>query len=120
MAITPKRRAPVAADSTLPGLGVEFERRRARARRTWRRYQAVNEALDPVLAAGLHSAWSRPIEDALETAEVISRERPNDLKALVIQFEAIWWWIGEDDNVLDGSTRRWLMRFRRSLRRLAV
>ena len=30
--------------------------------------------------------------------------------------EAIYWWIYEDDSVLDNGTRRWLHRFRRAIR----
>ncbi|MBL8600039.1 MAG: hypothetical protein JNL14_20065 [Devosia sp.] len=45
-------------------------------------------------------------------------ERTRDLDDLLIQYEAIWWWIGEDDNVLDGTTRRWLGRLGCHLRRL--
>ena len=115
------RRATAAADGgVLHSLGVEFERHRARAGRSWRRYRSTSETAESVLAAELHSDWSQAIEDALETADAISRERPSDLKELLIQYEAIWWWIGQDDNVLDTSTRRWLGRFHGSLRRLAT
>jgi hypothetical protein len=67
-----------------------------------------------------HHAWSEVVEKALTTAETISRQRPRDLDELRIQFEAMWWWIVEDDSILDGSARRWLRRFRRSLQKLVV
>ena len=116
-----KRRTPVAADegSSLSALNLEFERHRARAGRARHSYKATSEAVDPVRAADLHSAWSRAIDDALKTAEAMSREPPADLQELLTQYEAIWWWIRSDDNVLDGTTRRWLGRFHRGLRRLA-
>ncbi|MEO7223297.1 MAG: hypothetical protein ABIY37_12560 [Devosia sp.] len=99
---------------------MEFDHHRARAGRAWRKYRARSEAVNPVTAARLHKAWSDAIDDALKTAEAISRERPGDLGDLLIQCEAIWWWAREDDNVLDGSSRTWLGRFRRSLRGLAM
>jgi hypothetical protein len=37
----------------------------------------------------------------------------------VIKFDATWWWIVEDESLLDDRVRLWLMRFRRSLRQLA-
>jgi hypothetical protein len=57
--------------------------------------------------------------DALGIVETISAEPAHDLRELLVKFDAVWWWVKEDDNVLDGSTRRWLVRFRRSLRGLA-
>ena len=95
-------------------------RQRARAQRAWRKYQAVEPDLEPTTAASAHKAWSDAVDDALQTAEAISHARPADLGELLIQFEVCWWWLDMDDNVLDGSTRRWLGRFRRSLRRLAT
>jgi hypothetical protein len=59
------------------------------------------------------------MDDALRIIEAISAEPVHDLRGLLAQYEAIWWWLREDDNVLDASTRRWLGRFRRSLRGLA-
>jgi hypothetical protein len=59
------------------------------------------------------------VDEALKIAEAISRQQPHDLADLVVQFESTWWWIVMDDSVLDGSSRRWLRRFRRGLRRLA-
>lgn len=117
-----KRKPPGRADESgsLPALSLEFERRRARAGRAWRSYKATSDTVDPIRAADLHSAWSGAIDDALETAEAMSREPAGDLQELLIQYEAIWWWIRSDDNVLDGSTRRWLGRFHRSLRGLAT
>ncbi|MBN9348070.1 MAG: hypothetical protein J0I48_18030 [Devosia sp.] len=110
---------PTHKGSALLRLGLELKRHRARAGRAWRRYQTLGDEVEPALAATRHGAWSEAIEDALKIADAISREQPSDLDELVIQYEAIWWWIGADDNVLDGSTQRWLGRFRRSLRRLS-
>ena len=106
--------------TSLTKLGREFARRRAACQRAWRRYQASDETIDPVAASQAHRRWSGAIEDALAAIERISGERPSDFHGLLLQYEAIWWWISEDDSVLDRSTRRWLMRFRRSLRRLAT
>jgi len=121
------RRATGAADavsavvaSALPGLALEFERHRTRAGRAWRRYRTIDGEVEPLAAAAAYQAWSGAIDAALRTAEAISREHPSDLEELLIQYEVIWWWVGTDDNLLDGSTRRWLGRFRRSVRRLAV
>lgn len=108
------------SERTLHDLGRELFRRRARAARAWRRYAALDNELDPEEHARAHEAWSQAIDEALVTSELISRHRALTLDELLVQFEAVWWWIGEDDNVLDGSTRRWLTRFRRSLRRLAA
>ena len=99
-------------------LGRKLSRHRARAGRAWRRYASLSEKLDPG-ATGAHQVWSDAIDDGLQAAEAIFREQPRSLNDLLVQYEAIWWWVGEDDNVLDGSTRRWLTRFRHSLRRLA-
>jgi hypothetical protein len=84
------------------------------------RYRGTSEGADADGAAKAHQAWSDAIEDTLRIVEAISREQPRDLADLLIQYEAIWWWIVEDDSVLDTSTRRWLRRFRRALRSLAV
>ena len=67
-----------------------------------------------------HHAWSIAIDDALAAADALSLERPADIHDLLLQYDAIWWWIREDASVLDESTRRWLGRFSRNLRRLAV
>jgi hypothetical protein len=106
------------AKGSLYDLGRELSRHRARAGRAWRRYTSLSEKFDPA-ATGAHQVWSDAIDEALRTADAISREQPHSFNDVVVQYEAIWWWVGEDDNVLDGNTRRWLMRFRHSLRRLA-
>jgi hypothetical protein len=59
------------------------------------------------------------VDQALHTADIISHEPAHDLAGLVTKFDAIWWWIIEDDPLLDDRARLWLMRFRRSLHRLA-
>ena len=101
-------------------LSEALRRNQARARRTWRNYRATDETADPGGVKRAHQAWSDAIDDTLRLVDAISRERPRDLVELLIQFNAIWWWISEDDSVLDSSTRKWLGRFRRSLRRLAL
>ena len=111
------RTAP-AGNRPLPELGRQFTRQRARAQRAWRVYLATSE-MDPAASAEAHQAWSDAIDEAVLTVEAISVEHVHDLDDLLIQYEAIWWWVGEDDNVLDGSTRRWLGRFGRHLRRFA-
>ena len=117
----PQTRAlAVGAESALHVLDQELNRHRTRARRTWRNYQAIDEELDAAASAAAHRVWSDAVDDALRVAEAISRERPRDLGELLIQFEATWWWLIEDDSVLDGTARRWLRRFRRSLRQLAA
>ena len=84
------------------------------------RYRGTSEGADPDSAAKAHQAWSDAVEDTLGIVEIISRERPRDLADLLIQYEAIYWWISEDDSVLDTGTRRWLGRFRRAIRSLAI
>jgi hypothetical protein len=59
------------------------------------------------------------VDQALRTAEIISREPAHDLAGLAIKFDATWWWIIDDDSLLDDRARLWLARFRRSLHRLA-
>nr|MBI4923082.1 hypothetical protein [Devosia nanyangense] len=108
----------LSAEGPMRDLGRELGHHRARAGRAWRRYASLSEKVDPA-ATRAHQVWSDAIDDALRTAEAISQEQPRSLNDLLVQYEAIWWWVGEDDNVLDGSTRRWLTRFRHSLRRLA-
>lgn len=110
----------VDTDSPLPALSRDLRRCRSRARRLWKNYQTTDEQVEPAASAKAHQAWSETIDEALVIAEAISRQQPRSLSELAMQFEAIWWWIIEDDSVLDGSTRRWLGRFRRSLRRLAA
>jgi hypothetical protein len=60
-----------------------------------------------VASTNAHQAWSDAVDEALKIAEVISRQQAHDIEELAIQFEATWWWIVEDDSVLDGSARRW-------------
>jgi hypothetical protein len=109
-----------AVRSPLLQLGQDLQRHQARARRAWARYRGASEGADAKGNAKAHQAWSNAVEDTLRIVEIISREQPRDLADLLIQYEAIWWWISEDDNVLDSSTRRWLRRFRRAIRKLAV
>jgi hypothetical protein len=116
-----KPRRPVTMtvdDGRLPELERSFVQQRSRARSAWRRYVAADEASDPTASRAAHQDWSDAVDDALTIIEAISMAPVHDLRGLLTQFEATWWWIREDDNVLDESTRRWLARFRRSLRRL--
>ena len=99
--------------------GRRLDRCRARIRRCWRDYQAIDEALDPTASAAAHTDWSKAVDDALQIAEAISREPAHNITELATKFEAMWWWIIEDDSILDVTTRQWLARFRRSLIRLA-
>lgn len=108
-----------AAKSALPTLGRQFMRQRARAQRAWRSYAATSDKIDADASAKAHQKWSDAVDSALLTIQAISVEPAHDLSELLLQYEAIYWWLGEDDNILDGSTRRWLGRFRRSLRGLA-
>ncbi len=101
-------------------LARDLTRCRTRARRLWKSYQAVDEQVDSAASAKAHQAWSDSVDEALRISEAMSRQQARQLAELAIQFEAVWWWIVEDDSVLDGSARRWLSRFRRSLRRLAA
>ncbi|MEO7222459.1 MAG: hypothetical protein ABIY37_08300 [Devosia sp.] len=80
---------------------------------------SLNDKLNPEATASAHRAWSEAIDEALLAVEAISRRPPHNLADLVIQVDAIWWWVQEDDSILDRPTRTWLLRFRRSLRRLA-
>jgi hypothetical protein len=103
----------------LQALGGEFDRERARARRQRRHWEAIKNEPDASGAAAAASEWSATIEQALGIAEVISRGPAHDFAGLAIKFEAAWWWIVEDDNLLDDRVRLWLVRFRRSLHRLS-
>lgn len=105
-------------DRPPPALARHLGIHRRRTRRLWKDYQSTDERVDPAASAQVHQAWSDSVDKALEIAEAMSRQQSHDLAELAMQFEAIWWWIIEDDSVLDGGTRRWLRRFRRSLRRL--
>jgi hypothetical protein len=100
-----------AVRSPLLQLGQDLRRDQARTRRAWMRYRGASEGADPEGAAKAHQAWSNAVEDTLRIVEIISREQPRDLAGLLIQYEAIHWWISEDDSVLDTSTRRWLRDF---------
>lgn len=107
------------APSDLYILDRQLHLQRARANRLWRSYQASDDAIDTMAQTNAHQDWSDAVDDALTIAEAISRQRPLNVDELRIQFEATWWWIVEDDSILDCSARRWLRRFRRSLRTLA-
>jgi hypothetical protein len=100
-------------------LGHDLDRQRDRVRRARRNYEAIDREVESVAATAAHRAWSDTVGEALEVAEAISRERARDVGELLVHFEATWWWIVEDDSVLDADARRWLERFRRSLRWLA-
>lgn len=102
----------------LTALGLQLDRERERARRQWRRWQSLKE-LDDTEAAVAGQQWSDTIEAALRSAEQISQEPGSDIHDLVSKFEAAWWWLIEDDSILDATAKRWLLRFRRELRRLA-
>lgn len=116
--MTPGQHRGGRVDDGLPELGRQFLRQRARAKRAWRMYLATSEKIDPATSVKAHQAWSDAVDDALRTVEAMSVQRPHDLDDLLLLYEALWWWIKEDDNVLDGGTRRWLGRFGRHLRRL--
>lgn len=112
------RPAATVGDPTLLELDRRLAQHRARARRAWRKHAEAKELADPTAASTAHRAWSEAVDDALRTVEAISAEPVNDVQELLIKFDAVWWWLQGDDSVLDESTRRWLGRFRRSLRRL--
>lgn len=110
-------RAVTEDGGTLADLNRRLTQHQARARRARRKYLAADEVSDP--ASGVaHQEWSDAVEGALRTVEAISVAPVHDLRDLLIAFEAAWWWARLDDNVIDASTRRWLGRFRRTLRRL--
>ncbi len=118
----PRRRIRATVDPTSPlsPLALTFTRCRTRVGRRWREYQTIDEKRDPDASAAAHQLWSDTVDEALAIAEAISRQSAKDISDLLIQFETAWWWILEDDSILDGSARRWLSRFRRSLRRVAT
>ena len=107
-------------NNDLTTLGRELQHCRARAACLWRSYHAINEQIDPEGSTIAHQAWSETVDEALRIADAISREQAATLSDLLIQFDAIWWWVVEDDSILDASARRWLPRFRRSMRGLAA
>jgi hypothetical protein len=115
----PKPRARDRKPSDLGELHTKLHRRRSKADRLWRAYRSSSEE-DSAASAKAHQVWSNTIDEALTIAEEISRHQASSLNELHIKFEAIWWWIVEDDSVLDGAARRWLGRFRRSLHHLAT
>ncbi len=43
-----------------------------------------------VAAADMHKAWYEAIDEALRVADTMSRERPNNLGDLLIQYEVVW------------------------------
>ena len=104
----------------LTTLGRDLQHCRARAARLWRRYYAIDEQLDPEGSTLAHQAWSETVDEALRIADAISREQATSFAELLVQFDAIWWWVVEDDAILDASARHGLRRFRRSLRGLAA
>lgn len=104
----------------LARLARELTKCRARAGRLWRRYQVIDDQLDPGAATLAHQAWSECVDASLGIVDSISGQPAHTPADLFIQFEAIWWWIVEDDSILDVGTKRWVVRFRRSLRRLAA
>lgn len=112
-----ERQEPPAGDHLI-ALGRQLERERARARQCWRRWQRLKEqgSADASLEA---AQWSKAIEDALRTAEMISREPAHDLAGLSTKFEALRWWSVQDNSILDAALMRWLARYGRELRRVA-
>ncbi|MEO7221635.1 MAG: hypothetical protein ABIY37_04110 [Devosia sp.] len=52
-------------------------------------------------------------------ANLIARLPATNLNGLAVKFDAIWWWLEQDDSVLDAAATRWLRRFGLALRRLA-
>ena len=107
-------------NNDLTTLGRDLQHCRARAARLWRRYHAIDEQFDPEGSSLAHRAWSKAVDEALSIADAISLEQATTLADLLVQFDAIWWWVVEDDSILDASARRWLRRFHRSLRELAA
>ena len=107
-------------NNDLTTLGRELQHCRARAARLWRSYHAINEKLDPEGSTLAHRAWSEAVDEALRIADAISRKQAATLAELLIQFDAIWWWLIEDDSILDASAKHWLKLFRRSLRGLTA
>src|SRR5665213_3662860 len=97
----------------LTALDLDLQRCRARAARLWHKCQAIDERLDPEGSTLAHRAWSEAVDAALRIADAISLEQATTLADLLVQFGAIWWWIVEDDSILDASVRHWLRRFRR-------
>ena len=104
----------------LTSLSRDLRRSRAQAARLWRIYQAIDEHLDPSASTLAHGAWSAAVDDTLKIVDAISRKQATSVDEVVVQFDAIWWWVVEDDGILDSAARRWLRRFRRSLRGLAA
>jgi hypothetical protein len=113
------RPGSAAADDRLRALGEDFDRLRVRARRQRRQGERIAQEPGAANAAAAAREWSATIDQILRIAETISREPAHDLVELAIKFEAAWWSIVEDDSLLDETARRWLLRFRRSLRHLA-
>lgn len=94
------------AESRLRTFGHDLSRCRARAYRLWRTYQAIDENAEPAESAAAHKAWSDAVDTTLRIAEAISREQAHDLVELRIQLDSIWWWLVEDDSILDANARR--------------
>jgi hypothetical protein len=86
MAVSHRRRArtaPTNSDDPLAGLAHDLRRSRIRAERLWRTCQAADE----VTSTKAHEAWSGAV-NALEIAEVISRQQAHDLNELATKFDA--------------------------------
>jgi hypothetical protein len=94
-----------AGEDRLQALGRDLERQRARARRERRRRDAISHEPSSVDAVETARKWSDTIGGALHSAEAISREPTGDLNGLVVKFDAAWWWIIEDNSLLDDTAR---------------
>lgn len=99
-------------------LGADLARAAARVRRLSHKVKVARQTGDEDRLAAISEDWSRTMDKALQLAGAIAQLPANDVHDLVVKFEAIWWFLVEDDNVLDASAMRWMRRFRRSLRSL--
>jgi hypothetical protein len=54
---------------------------------------AADELVDFVASSKAHRDWSGAVEEALTIVEAISMAPVHDFRGLLIQFEAVWWWI---------------------------
>jgi len=100
------RSSNASASSHLAMLGRTLDQLRRRSYRQWRHYQSIDEGEDAATASNAHKEWSDSIDEALGVADAISREPVHDLTDLVLKFDAVWWWIVEDDSVLDLTVKR--------------
>jgi hypothetical protein len=108
----PRRAGNAAANDRLRALGKDFQRLPVRSGSNGNGNGSSKSQVLPMLRPG---KWSDTADQTLGIAENISREPAQDVVGLAIKFEAICWWIVEDDSLLDEPARRWLLRFRRSL-----